>query len=142
MLRTLAFLCAAMVSTALPVCAAPLDGAAFTDSQSTPDIRFGSTTKLSGILVREISFVSGMHRADGILVQGSGNRRHPGALFVHWLGDPKTTNRTEFEPDAIALAKKGVTSLLMDAMWSKEHWFEKGRSTSSDYAASIAQVVT
>ena len=67
---------------------------------------------------------------------------HPGALFVHWLGDkPETTNLTEFEPDALVLARDGVTSVLIDAMWSAPGWFNKVRTPGSDYDNSIKQVV-
>ena len=71
----------------------------------------------------------------------------PGVLFVHWLGDAATTNHTEFEADAIALAKRGAVCVLLDAMWSttiaanKNDWFENGRTTQTDYANSITQVV-
>ncbi len=44
------------------------------------------------------------HKVIGEVVCGIAPGPHPGVLFVHWLGDPKTTNHTEFEPDAIALA--------------------------------------
>ena len=49
----------------------------------------------------------------GELIPGQGAGPHPAVLFVHWLGDPPTTNHTEFEADAGALAKLGVTSLLV-----------------------------
>jgi hypothetical protein len=71
----------------------------------------------------------------------------PGVLFVHWLGDAPTTNHTEFEADAVALAKRGAVCLLLDAMWSttiaanKNDWYENGRSTATDYANSIQQVI-
>jgi hypothetical protein len=71
----------------------------------------------------------------------------PGVLFVHWLGDDATTNHTEFEADAIALAKRSAVCVLLDAMWSTvandgaNAWFEKGRTTQTDYANSIRQVV-
>jgi hypothetical protein len=74
-------------------------------------------------------------------------KARPGVLFVHWLGDAATTNHTEFEADAIALAKRGAVCLLLDAMWSttipanKNDWYENGRSTSTDYANSIRQVI-
>jgi predicted esterase len=62
-------------------------------------------------------------------------------LFVHWLGDdPKTTNLGEFMPDALALAAKGTTSLLVDAPWAEPGWFEKIRTPSTDYAGSISEV--
>jgi dienelactone hydrolase len=70
----------------------------------------------------------------------------PGVLFVHWLGDDATTNHTEFETDAIALAKRGATCVLLDAMWSTipNHggdWYEKHRTHATDYANSIQQVI-
>ena len=66
---------------------------------------------------------------------------HPAVLFVHWLGDPKTTNHTEFEADAIALAERGVTSLLIDAIWSKPGWFDKvGVSAKADVAQANGQL--
>jgi dienelactone hydrolase len=70
----------------------------------------------------------------------------PGVLFVHWLGDAATTNHHEFESDARALAKRGATCVLVDAMWSTvttngKDWFDKVRSTDTDYENSIAQVI-
>jgi dienelactone hydrolase len=89
---------------------------------------------------RELSFLSGAGRIGASLVRPLDRHRHAGILFVHWLGDPKTTNRSEFLADARALAPHGATSLLVDAMWAQPDWFDK-RTTSGDYAASIAQVV-
>jgi pimeloyl-ACP methyl ester carboxylesterase len=80
-------------------------------------------------------------------VPGAGKASPPGVLFVHWLGDAATTNHTEFEADAIALAKRGAVCVLLDAMWSTtvpgngNDWFEKGRTTKTDYANSIRQVI-
>ena len=68
-------------------------------------------------------------------------------LFVHWLGDAATTNHTEFEADAVALAKRGAVCVLLDAMWSttipanEQRLVRKRRSTSTDYANSIQQVI-
>jgi dienelactone hydrolase len=78
----------------------------------------------------------------GELVAGSSRSAHPAILFVHWLGLPKTTNRTEFEPDAIALARVGMTSLLIDAIWSKPNWFSTvGKSATNDAEMTRKQVV-
>jgi dienelactone hydrolase len=65
--------------------------------------------------------------------------RHPAVLFVHWLGDPATTNMTEFAPEALALARRGVVALTINAMWSEPNWFDK-RTTATDYRASLEQV--
>jgi prolyl oligopeptidase family protein len=59
-----------------------------------------------------------------------------GVLWVHWLGDPKTTNKTEFLNDAVTLAGDGVVSVLVDAEWSQPKWFMKVRSTDTDLAMS------
>jgi pimeloyl-ACP methyl ester carboxylesterase len=75
-------------------------------------------------------------------IDGSATVPHPGILFVHWLGSPKTTNRSEFEPDAVALARKGMASLLIDAVWAKPHWFDGvGKSAAADTAMTRKQVV-
>jgi len=79
--------------------------------------------------------------AKGEIISGPSVGLHPGVLFVHWLGDAPTTNHTEFEADAIALAKRGVTSVLIDAMWSKSDWFDKvGVSADADVAQAKAQL--
>jgi dienelactone hydrolase len=66
----------------------------------------------------------------------------PAVLWAHWLGEPATTNHTEFMADAQELAKRGVVSLLLDMPWSQKDWFRSGRSPETDYADTIAQVVT
>ena len=64
-----------------------------------------------------------------------------GILWVHWLGDPSTSNRSEFRTEAQALAQRGITSVLVDGMWSRPDWFEKLRSPQNDERDLIAQVV-
>src|SRR5262249_5871313 len=70
----------------------------------------------------------------------NGAGRHPAVLFVHWYGEPfQTSNRTQFLPDALELARNGVVSVLVDAMWSAPRWFAT-RKPAEDFAASVAQV--
>ena len=77
----------------------------------------------------------------GEVIQGSGAGPHPGVLFVHWLGEPRTTNHSEFEPDAIALARRGVTSVLVDTAWAAPGWFETvGKSADADLVQAHLQV--
>jgi dienelactone hydrolase len=64
----------------------------------------------------------------------------PAVLWVHWLGEPVTTNRTEFLDEATALAARGVVSVLVDAMWAKPRWY-RDRVLEEDAATSIGQVV-
>lgn len=66
--------------------------------------------------------------------------RRPGVLFVHWYEPPNpTSSRKQFLGDAIALAEDGVTSLLIDTMWSDPDWF-RSRDPESDFGHSIEQV--
>lgn len=48
----------------------------------------------------------------------------PGVLYVHWLDSSEpTSNRSQFLDEAVALAKSGACSLLVDTMWSQPDWF-------------------
>ena len=127
---------------AAAVLAAGLEASAFSyDARAPLNITYGSTTTSSGVPIRGISFASaGGRKVTGVIVRGEGHGKHPVVLFVHWLGDEATTNHTEFEKDAAALAKLGATSLLVDAQWAEKDWFDK-RTTDIDYQRSIEQVV-
>jgi len=61
-------------------------------------------------------------------------------LFVHWLGDPETSNRTQFLPEALELAERGVISVLIEAPWSDPKWYSN-RIPEEDYANSLRQVM-
>jgi pimeloyl-ACP methyl ester carboxylesterase len=61
-------------------------------------------------------------------------------LWVHWLGEPATTNRSEFLPEAVELADRGVVSVLIDAMWARPHWYPT-RVLEEDYGNSVDQVI-
>ena len=80
---------------------------------------------------------------NSVLVAPAGPVQHaPAIVWVHWLGEPATTNHTEFLADAQELAKRGVVSLLVDMPWSQAKWFTDVRAPETDYADTIAQVVT
>jgi dienelactone hydrolase len=95
-----------------------------------------------GVDVQDVSFGAEPAGAfTGEVVFGAGAGPHPGILFVHWLGDAKTTNHTEFEAEAVELAKRGVTSLLVDAMWAKPGWFDSlGKSEDADQRVTKQQL--
>jgi dienelactone hydrolase len=108
-----------------------------------PAIEYGPERALGpGVTARDVRFASPTgHLVTGEILTGAGPGPHPAVLFVHWLGDPRTTNHTEFEPDAIALARRGATALLVDAMWSAPGWFETiGKSADADARATLDQV--
>jgi dienelactone hydrolase len=63
-------------------------------------------------------------RAEATFVDPPGDAPHPGVLFVHWLDPGSTSNgRTQFLPDALALARLGVASLVVDTPWSDPQWY-------------------
>ncbi|MBC5804709.1 MAG: hypothetical protein DLM53_05835 [Candidatus Eremiobacter antarcticus] len=94
-------------------------------------------------LVREVWFDSANGRKihAEIIAPAHTGRPRGAALFVHWLGDAKTTNLTEFHSDALTLAQHGCVSLLIDAMWARPHWYDRIRLPATDYARSIEQVI-
>ena len=99
-----------------------------------------------GVRVRDVSFLAIPGSADGrtagFIVTPTAGVRRPcaGVLWVHWLGAPATTNRTQFLEEAVNLARHGVVSVLVDAMWAKPKWYAS-RVLEVDYANSIRQVV-
>jgi cephalosporin-C deacetylase-like acetyl esterase len=97
----------------------------------------------AGVTAQDFTFVSPTgNTVKGEIIRGRSDEPHPGVLFVHWLGDPKTTNHTEFEPDAIALARRGATSVLVDTMWAAPKWFNGiGKSADADYRVTENQVI-
>lgn len=105
--------------------------------------KYGAARTISrGVVARDFRFRSTTgNTVTGAAVYGKGNGRHPGILWVHWLGE-KNTNHHEFEPDAYVLAKQGITSVLVDAMWSHHGWFRGvGKSAVADYKMTHDQVV-
>ena len=142
--RALCALTISVIAVTAGAAANPLAASAFLyDAKAPLDLTVLHRSVSSGVTRAEISFAApGGGRIHGeIVAPAKAAAHHAGVLFVHWLGDPSTTNLTEFEPDAIALAKHGVTSLLVDAMWAQPKWFMHVRSTDTDYRDSIAQVV-
>lgn len=136
------------IRTVLLVCFALVASPAFADdlyrydSTRPLDPVWGAAHTMNGVVSQDVTFTAGSHKVTGEVVRGSGKGPHPGVLFVHWLGEPATTNHKEFEPDAIALAKKGVTSVLIDTMWAADGWFETvGPDAAHDGPLIEAQVV-
>jgi hypothetical protein len=61
--------------------------------------------------VVDVVYVAGERKVSAFLVRPKGRPR-AAVLWAHWYGEEANTNRTEFLPDAVALAKDGVVSLL------------------------------
>lgn len=92
--------------------------------------------------VHDIRFtpVAGAEPVKAYVVVPEGKGPFAGVLWVHWLGEPATTNRTEFLKEAVDLAPKGIVSLLVEGMWSAPDWYGK-RVPEQDYENSIRQVI-
>ena len=88
-----------------------------------------------------INFPSTGHAAGALLWQPArGTKPHGAVLFVHWLGEPATSNPSEFARDATELARHGVTSLSVQEPWSQPTWFSHLRAPATDFEMSVAIV--
>ena len=98
--------------------------------------------KRADLSVHDIRFtpIPGRGPVAAYLVVPEGRRPFAGVLWAHWLGEPATTNRKQFLDEAVALAPKGIVSVLVDAMWSSPKWYES-RAPDDDYDSSIRQVI-
>jgi dienelactone hydrolase len=112
------------------------------DRRAPLAVREVSSEKRGAVSVRDVVFrpVPGRPEVKAYVVRPDGAGPFAGVLWMHWLGDPATTNRTQFLDEAVALAARGVVSVLPDAMWAAPDWYGK-RVLAEDRANSIAQVV-
>jgi fermentation-respiration switch protein FrsA (DUF1100 family) len=111
------------------------------DRAAPLDVRELAVETQQGARVRDITFEGGRGPVAAYLVTpANGGEALAGVLYVHWLGNPATTNRTEFLSEAIALASQGVVSLLVNTMWAKPTWY-RDRIPENDYDEAITQIV-
>ncbi len=114
----------------------------FDYSPTSLDLRESGARHEGIVTIREVSYATldGSRNAATIVSAETQSSSHPAILFVHWYGPPApTSNRTQFLPDAIELAKNSATSLLIDTPWSDPEYFSK-RTREGDYARSIQEV--
>ena len=114
------------------------------DPAKTGPVTYGTSRALAaGVTARSIEYISASgQKVTGEIIAGTATSPQPGVLFVHWLGERATTNHTEFEEDAKALAAHGVTSILIDTMWSTPKWFQHmGSSVEADTKETVDQVI-
>ena len=135
-----------ITSVAMPVLAAADDFDSRTalfkyDNKADLRVNEVGVEKRGDVTVRDIAFVgiAGKPPIKAYLVVPNGAGPFAGVLWVHWLGEEKS-NRDQFLDEAVALAPKGVVSLLVDAMWATPKWFED-RILEKDYEDSIEQVI-
>lgn len=103
-----------------------------------------ATERRGEVTVADVTFLANPGgpegRVDAYVVTPAGAAPCAGVLWVHWLGEPDTTNRTEFLDEAVALAGRGVVSVLVDAMWARPHWY-RDRALEDDFENSVRQVI-
>jgi dienelactone hydrolase len=128
------------LTTALSAAELPADRFEYDKSASLAVQEAGRETR-GAALVRDVTFAARDKTVKAYLVTPATVAK-PGAaiLYVHWLGEPETTNRTQFLDEAVAFAGQGVTSLLIDAMWSEPKWF-KNRIPEEDVSQAVQQVI-
>jgi predicted esterase len=122
----------------------PAPASLFDYEASRPlDVKETSRRDDNGVLLRDITYAmpgGGTNAATLSAPKTPAPQPAPAILFVHWYGPPApTSNRTQFIPDAIALARQGVTSLLIDTPWSVPTYF-RTRTREQDYTRSLQQV--
>src|SRR5208282_948948 len=86
------------------------------DREAPLDVEEHGATPVSGAMVRDISYASpkgGLVPA--YLVTPIGKGRFAGIVFVHW----GQGNRSEFLAEALALARRGAESVLIDAPFNR-----------------------
>jgi pimeloyl-ACP methyl ester carboxylesterase len=111
------------------------------DRSAPLDVRETGQEKRDDAIVRDITFVGVKAPVKAYIVSPAGGGSGlAGVLYVHWLGEPATTNRTEFLNEAVALANQGVVSVLVDTMWAQPKWYEQ-RVPENDYQDAIRQVI-
>ena len=96
------------------------------DSHSGLDMRETDVHKRDKVRLIELNYsgASG-DRVSAYLLVPPGNGPFPAILWAHWLmkGSP-LANKDEFLEEALALARSGVVSLLIDAPQARNDWVE------------------
>jgi dienelactone hydrolase len=142
--RRLACIVGALLSSASgPATAGASEPAALFDYDATADLklRTAGVESRGSVTVTDLTFAGGTGAdVKAYLVAPSGSGPFAGVLWVHWLGEPATTNRTQFLSEAVDLAPRGFVSLLVEAMWAKPKWYEE-RVPEEDFDNSRRQVV-
>jgi len=113
------------------------------DSRAPLDVRVGGVEQRGAISISDITFAGTVagSRIGAYLVTPLGAGPFAGVLFVHWYEpEASNSNRTQFLSEAIALAERGVVSLLVETMWSRTEWFAE-RNRQDDFSASVRQTI-
>jgi dienelactone hydrolase len=81
------------------------------DDSAPPKVAVKGKKSVHGVEVEDVAYSAPAGKVRAYLVRPDG-KPHAVVLWMHWFGEEANTNRTEFIPDATALAKEGVLSLI------------------------------
>jgi dienelactone hydrolase len=80
------------------------------------DLKEESVREQDGVIIRDVTYASHTPqrgRIKAYLIKPAGKGPFAGVLFFHWLGETNS-NRNEFLDEAVALARQGTVSLLLE----------------------------
>jgi dienelactone hydrolase len=104
------------------------------------EVKEVSSRDQDGVTIKDINYAAynpAHKRIDAYLVKPKGRGRYAGVLFFHWLGNVKS-DRNEFLEEAIALAKQGTVSLLIQGHFP---WIEEPSEAQADRRQVIDQTI-
>src|SRR5437870_204860 len=110
------------------------------DRSTALDLKEVSSRDQDGVTIRDINYApynSAHKRIDAYLVTPKIRGRYAGVLFFHWLGNVKS-DRNEFLDEAIALAKQGAVSLLIQGYFP---WIQEPTEADADRRQIIDQTI-
>jgi cephalosporin-C deacetylase-like acetyl esterase len=110
------------------------------DRSAALDLKEVSSRDQDGVSIRDINYAAynpKHKRIDAYLVTPKRKGRFAGVLFFHWLGENKS-DRNEFLDEAIALAKEGTTSLLIQGNFP---WLEAPTEAQADRRQIVDQTI-
>jgi dienelactone hydrolase len=93
--------------------------------------------KQGHITVQDVTYDGGGQKVTAYLVLPAGKGPFAGVLFAHWLAEERS-DRSEFLDEAVALAGKGVVSLLPQGVFP---WNASPTGLDHDKQAVIAQTI-
>ena len=110
------------------------------DPSQPLNIEEKSVESHDGFVLHDIRFNDAAGQSmSAYLIVPQGKGPFAAVLYVHWLGNPETSNRTQFLKEAEEVAQRGAVALLVDMPWSVPGWF-RNRNMEDDYNFSIRQV--
>jgi len=104
------------------------------------DLKETSAKEQNGVVVRDVNYAAcdpRHKRIDAYIVRPQGKGSFAGVVFFHWLGNVKS-DRTEFLDEAVALARQGTVSLLIQGYFP---WLEEPREAQTDRRQVIDQTI-